>query len=155
VICYSTEQLQAFYDGELPVEKRMAIAAHVNECAACREVVAELDRISQLIGNASLSPMPSGMIGRLNDAWDAASDGGVLRIAGWLTAAAAAILVAAVLHAPGAPPEPASPAVWPTYAAMSPEQVQDSNRSEIVLAQWMADDLSTGMPPAPAPAENH
>ena len=150
--CFSAEQLQAFYDGELPAQKRAAIHAHVSQCADCRQVVAELEKLSQLLGNASLSPEPSGMIGRLNDAWDAASDRGVLRIAGWLTAAAAAVLVAAILHTPREP-ELASPAVWQTVAAMSPEQVQDPNRSEIVLAQWMADDLSTGMPSAPP--ENH
>ena len=148
--CISSEQLQAYYDGELPVSQRPAIEAHLGECANCRRVIAELGALSAMIADAPMAREPMGMTARLNDAWDQVSERGVLRITGWMTAAAAAVLVGAILHVPDRDPATevavASPAVWQSVAIMSPEQVpQDPSRADmIVLAQFMADDLSTG-----------
>ena len=147
--CGSIEQLQAYYDGELPVEQRAVVEAHLAECASCRLVVSELGALSEMVSNAAMAQMPAGAMGRVNETWSRANDRGVLRIAGWLTTAAAAVLIGAVLNRGGDDgligTAAATPPLWQTVAAMSPEQQNESSRSElVVLAQWMADDLSSG-----------
>ena len=143
--CGSIEQLGAYYDGELPVEQRAVVEAHLAECAQCRKVVADLAALSELIGSANTAEMPAGAIGRLNQTWSRASDRGVLRIASWLTTAAAAVLIGAILNLQGGPVGAAtSPQLWQTAATMSPDQQPESRSDLVVLAQWMADDLSTG-----------
>jgi anti-sigma factor RsiW len=147
MVCGSIEQLGAYYDGELPVEQRAVVEAHLAECAQCRKVVAELAGLTDLIATANTADMPADAMGRINQTWSRASDRGVLRIAGWLTTAAAAVLVGAILNLRGEPPAIAAtpPPLWQTVAAMSPDQQPEGSRSElVVLAQWMADDLSSG-----------
>jgi anti-sigma factor RsiW len=146
--CPSVEQLQAYYDGELPVQQRTVVEAHLAECGECRKFLAELAALSELVESAPMAQMPAGAIGRINQTWSRANDRGVLRIAGWLTTAAAAVLVGAVLSPRsdrgGMEMAAATPPLWQTVAAMSPEQQNESSRSDlVVLAQWMADDLST------------
>ena len=152
-MCPSVEQLGAYYDGELAVGQRAVVEAHLAECEGCRKVVSELSALSEIIARAPVAQMPSAAMARVNQTWSRANDRGVLKIAGWLTTAAAAVLVGAMLNMSGGRSgggkiETAAvtqPPVWQTFAAMSPEQQNESSRSElVVLAQWMADDLSTG-----------
>jgi anti-sigma factor RsiW len=44
------EELMAYLDGEVPSERAEIAAAHLSECAGCREVVAGLRRVSQGMG---------------------------------------------------------------------------------------------------------
>ena len=76
----------------------------------------------------------------------AAQDRGVLRIAGWMTAAAAAVLIAVLLvRNTGRTEAAARPAIWQTVAVMpAMDANEDANRDLVVMAQWMADDLSSG-----------
>ena len=150
--CCEFAQLQAYYDGELPARERETVESHLATCADCRRVVQELGAMSELIVAAPMAQMPAASRERFIEAWEAGSDRGVLKIAGWLTTAAAAVLAFAVINrAPTGQSEPVAtavpaPALWQTVASMSPDVVeQDDNRGElIVLAQWMADDLSAG-----------
>ncbi len=145
--CVSSEQLEAYCDGELPAGERELVEAHLKKCADCRGVSGELGNLSALIAGLRMAEAPAEVIGRFERAWEAGSDRGVLKISGWLTAAAAAVLMVAMIHRGRSEPgEIAGPALWQTVAAMSPDETQqDENRAElIVLAQWMSDDLWAG-----------
>lgn len=43
---YVRERLEAFHDGELPLEEQVAIQSHLGECVACTLAVAELQEMS-------------------------------------------------------------------------------------------------------------
>jgi anti-sigma factor RsiW len=59
------EQLTAFSTGELPVEVRQAMQAHLAECAACRTALAEVDGLSGVVCAAQTPPIPSGFASRV------------------------------------------------------------------------------------------
>jgi hypothetical protein len=74
---------------------------------------------------------------------------GVLRVAGWLTAAAAALLMGGLVMLPrsqsdrtplvdGAP----VPVSWETAPVMPPSDEHEGLPETIQVAQWIADDLS-------------
>src|SRR5258705_130467 len=56
--CEKTAQVHAYYDDELPRQQRGAVEAHLQECADCRALLAELHQVSNLIAAAPLAPMP-------------------------------------------------------------------------------------------------
>ena len=145
--CERSNEMQAYYDGELSPSSREALEAHLRQCAECREMLADLRGLSQMLLVAPLAEMRAGATQRLYGAWYKAGDRDVLRVASWLTAAAAAVLLGAILSWPGEqPPQMVrAPDVLETVAVMSPNEVHDDNRGDLViLAQWMADDLSVG-----------
>jgi hypothetical protein len=83
---------------------------------------------------------------RLEQAWWSARDRGVLRFAEWLTAAAAAVLIGALLMfgseddrgaMAGGHGDALEVAVMPPSTAR-----EDSAGDVVVLAEWMANDLS-------------
>jgi hypothetical protein len=73
-------RLAEFHDGELPVQKRIAIQAHLNTCGACVEDLRGYERVSSALRLAA-APGPAddwtglrpGVIGRMraeaNEAW--------------------------------------------------------------------------------------
>jgi anti-sigma factor RsiW len=143
--CDRANQIYAYYDGELPAEQRQAVEAHLRECTQCRELLAQLQALSSLFVSARLEPMPGGAIERLEAAWDSAQDRAILRISSWLTAAAAAVLVGAIMFVPkeSSAVTTEAPGVWQEVAVNTPVEQRDSARAEsVVLAQWMADEVS-------------
>ena len=143
--CERAREIQLYYDGEVALEQRAAIESHLKECAACGALLAELQGLSQALRIAPMTPMPAGAVDRLQASWRKARDRGVLRIAEWLTGAAAAVLIAALwLHTPQRD-QAASAPLWQTVAVMPPVETAEDNAEDLtVLAQWMADDLSSG-----------
>jgi anti-sigma factor RsiW len=142
--CDRIEYIHRYHDGELSPADREAAEAHIQDCADCRRALAELQSLSSLITAAPLAGMPSGVAVRYDQCRRAARERGVLRLAGWLTAAAAGVLIGALLNSyPAGPEAVPPPGVWQTMAVMSPAEVQDSDG---VVAEWMADDLSLSEP---------
>jgi anti-sigma factor RsiW len=142
-------------DGELSAEQHSVVERHLGECEACRTILAEWREVSARLSAAPLRAMPAGLSERLERTFDAANqDRGVLRIAGWLTSAAAAMLVASLALFPSprggvadsgaAIDSPARSAVaWQTDAVMPPTEIRDDTVPETVqFAQWMASDLA-------------
>jgi anti-sigma factor RsiW len=147
MMCNRSAEIQAFYDGELSPDAAASIEEHLRGCAECETLLADLKELSELLATAPLTEMRPGAINRIQGVWYAASDRGVLRIASWLTAAAAAVLIGAVLTWPGQKPMQManSTDVLETLATVPPAQTHEESRSEVVvLAQWIADDLSGG-----------
>src|SRR5262245_42008312 len=100
MICDRSSQVHLYHDGELPAGERDSLEAHIRSCPECRELLAELRGISRMVLAAPLPEMPGDVMQRLRDARYVLPDSGVLRIAGWLTAAAAAVLMTALLYFP-------------------------------------------------------
>ena len=91
--------------------------------------------------------MPASSVTRMQQAWwAAAQDRGVLRIASWLTAAAAAVIFAAVLFSPSQRGE-INTTNWQVNALTPPElQDQEEPQDETIdAAQWIANDLALAM----------
>jgi anti-sigma factor RsiW len=140
--CSKGIQVQYYHDDELTSEHRLAMEAHLRECAECHQVLAELRSLSSMIVRAPLADRPTGEAIRLDQCRRAARDRGVLRLAGWMTATAAAVLVGALLIRGNERTDTAlGPEVWQTVAVTPPEDIREGDNSD--LAQWMLDDLSS------------
>ncbi|MBI4578564.1 MAG: zf-HC2 domain-containing protein [Planctomycetes bacterium] len=144
--CERTHEIHRYHDGELSPTERSAVESHVTACAECRRLLAELRGLSLLISRMPRTVLPEVVLRRLSECRHAATDRAVLRIAGWMTAAAAAVLIGALLiRQPVVGGETNHrPSVWETVAVTPtpPSEAADGPNSELVLAQWMADDLS-------------
>src|SRR4051812_23588800 len=144
--CQQSEKVQAWYDGELPPGHGGTIAEHVSQCAECAEMVAELTRVSELLRSAPRASMSADALKRLEQSWWAARDRGVLRFAEWLTAAAAAVLIGALLMF-GSNDDRGMTGITHNdaleVAVMPPSSAREDSAGETVaLAEWMANDLS-------------
>ncbi len=137
------KQVHAYHDGELDAARRNELEAHLRECMACAELLADLRRMSMAMSHAALPAMPDAAMKRFAGVWQKANDRAILRIATWFTAAAASLLFGALFLWPKSQPTMASrPAVWDTVAVMPPAS---GDSSELVqVAQWIAEDLSMG-----------
>lgn len=138
------ELIHAYHDGELPADRRASVEAHLNDCADCRELLADLRRMSQLVAAAPLADMPAQAMKRMQQACWAAHDRGVLRVASWLTATAAAVMFAAVVFSPADRGDSGSS--WQVSAMLTPpaEFADEAQQDDeiVVAAQWIANDLS-------------
>jgi anti-sigma factor RsiW len=145
--CEHAQHVQAFYDAQLPAAMHEQVDNHIRSCGECAELLAELRQMSQLIAAAPMAEMPPALMKRLEQAWWASRDRGVLHLAEWLTAAAACVLIGALifLH-PNQSAAPAQAASLQAIAVMPPGEARDepsSSSPELVLAEWMANDLSS------------
>ena len=164
--CHSAAQVEAYHDGELSPPQRALFEAHMCDCDACRTAVAQSRALSGMVAGAPLTSMPDQALERLRGSFDviraralgermaqerAARERGVLRIAGWFTAAAAALLMGGlVMLSPSQPTRTlvdnvASPTSWDTAAVMPPDEEHEGMPETIQIAQWIADDLSSSI----------
>jgi anti-sigma factor RsiW len=145
--CDKAAQIHAYHDGELLPAQRAAIEAHLRTCVDCAALLADLRRVSALVANAPMERISPIALARLERSFYAARDRGVLRVASWLTAAAAAVLLFTMLMIPSEQPggdATVSAAAWQTIAVMPPADEADEPVPELVLAaQWMANDLAS------------
>ena len=144
--CEKAGQVQAYYDNELDSARSKMFEAHLDQCAQCSQLLDELGSLSRMLTKAPRSEMRLQAASRFQGAWRAAHDRGMMRIAGWLTATAAALLVGALVTTPTPQPSvPVKTGLWEAMAVMPPAEPQGEANSDLVqVAQWMADDLSLG-----------
>jgi anti-sigma factor RsiW len=147
--CDRAAQVHAYHDDGLAMSDRAALEAHLDECADCRSLLADLRGISNLIASAPLSAMSPEAMARLSKTWHAARDRGLLRITSWLTAAAAAVLIGTLLMFHDRTPPTStiiavSEPAWETAAVMPPLNADENVPEIVALATWMANDLSYG-----------
>jgi hypothetical protein len=148
--CDRLALVHAYHDDALAPSARVALEAHLDECADCRELLRDLRGLSNLIAAAPLVSMSPEAMARLSQSWRAARDRGLLRISSWLTGAAAAVLVGALLLWPdrngGVGPTVATVSAqapaWETAAVMPPLESDENVPEVVTLATWMANDLS-------------
>lgn len=152
--CDRAAQVHAYHDRQLGPAAREAFELHLEQCADCAALHGELRAISRAIADAPLPMVASAQINeRLYDAWYVAQQRGVLRMSSWLTGAAAAVLVGALLLTPRDSTSTDAGTVassaqqqanaWEATALMPPpERVGDRPDEYVELAQWIASDLS-------------
>jgi anti-sigma factor RsiW len=148
--CDQTNLVHAYHDGELFIADRAAFEQHLQSCAECSALLADLQKLSTLIAAAPMANIPSKTLANLRQNQFVLPDAGVMRIAGWLTAAAAAVLVAALPFWPNSQIDSAnalgsaSPSLIQTIAVNPPaENAADvAHPDSIADAQWMADNFS-------------
>src|SRR6059058_2375341 len=94
--CERSNQVHQYHDGELPAGERDAFEAHLKSCAECQALLTELRAMSRMFAAAPMAEISDDAMERIRGARYVLPDTGVMKIAGWLTAAAAAILLAAL-----------------------------------------------------------
>lgn len=62
------EQLMAYLDGELAANEAARVAAHLAECAECRQLEADLRSVSAQMLSWNVEPAPAGLIAGVNGA---------------------------------------------------------------------------------------
>ena len=144
--CDKTAQIQAYYDSELPSADQAAMRLHLQSCADCQAELAELKQLSELVAAAPMAELPPEAMARLQSNFrHVISDRGVMRIASWLTAAAAAVLFAAMLmNRPTNTEVVQNVTTWQTEAVMPPPEQPSTTGEMVAVAQWMASDLAPG-----------
>ncbi|MEP0841818.1 MAG: zf-HC2 domain-containing protein [Phycisphaerae bacterium] len=143
--CNRSAEVHRYHDGELAAAQRAAVESHVDQCAECKALLSDLARLSALVAAAPRAALPEPALARLRESWRSSRERGVIRVAGWLTAAAAAILIAAVVSGPSHRPESAGePSFTGTLATLPPVETTEDDEL-MVMALWMADELSPGV----------
>jgi anti-sigma factor RsiW len=144
--CCTEDQLQRYYDNELSEPQRAAVESHLSGCPSCTQTLAQLHQLSSLITSAPAARLSTDALDRIANSDRSHRERPVLRIAEWLTAAAAAVLVGGLLAWPSSRSDVATvEPFWQTMAVTPPAEAhEDANRDLLVAAQWMADDLSAG-----------
>src|SRR4051812_45379020 len=98
--CDRAAQVHAYHDRQLGPAAREAFELHLESCRDCAALLRELRAISRIVAAAPLPVASAKTNERLYAAWHLAQQRGVLRISSWLTGAAAAVLVGALLLTP-------------------------------------------------------
>ncbi len=142
--CDRAADIHAYHDGELSPAGRIAAQAHLRECAACRRLLEDLRGLASMLRDAPLPDLPGRAVGRMSLAFASSRDREVRRLAGWLTAAAAMVLVGSYLTAPGSAGalQGRQTAFEPVAEMLPIEPRGEAGAETMELAQWIADDLS-------------
>jgi anti-sigma factor RsiW len=140
--------MHAYHDGALAPAAKAAVESHLQSCGDCRELLADLRGLTDTLATISLPDMPARAMSRMYGAfWAArrAKDHAVRRFAGWMTAAAAAVLVLVSIQQTPAIPSPmnANIAAPETLAYIPSAQLHEGPNAEFIeVAQWLANDLA-------------
>jgi anti-sigma factor RsiW len=151
--CENSNRVHAYHDGALTPEQAAQVEAHLRVCAECRELLEDLKRLTLVFSSVPFSEMTTAAQNRMQGAWHAARqarDRGVRVLAGWMTAAAAAVLVLVPVLWPQSsadrdqtPASANSGAFVDSIAFIAPSGPHDEANSDLVqVAQWFANDLS-------------
>lgn len=158
--CPHSRDLSAYHDGELPEPRRLSVEAHLPQCAACRDELRDLRSISRAFAAVRRPAISQQAMARLYRSAPEFLDGAVLRIAEWLTLAAAAVLLVGLLVLPreAAAPSPTAPrvatqgptpssitsAAWERAERLQAEAAGDTlaQSEPLRTAQWFAESLS-------------
>ena len=144
MICGKTIFVEAYYDGEMNPAEREAFDAHLKSCGECRDELAHLRRIGAEFARASIPSLSDAALARFHRVANVAEERGVLKLAEWLTAAAAAVLAIGITglfrhettHA-------SAPDIWEQAAVAYPADHDPTVQSDVLqFAEWMRSDLS-------------
>lgn len=143
--CDRTRQVSAYHDGELPLEERRALEAHLAHCPVCIEELQQLRGISRFLAGARVPDAPAELLQRLHDT-PRVRERVVIRMAEVLMAAAAVILVVCAAwtfagFGLGAPRTTVA-APW-EETALTLGDTSTSEPQEVAQAQWIVEDLSS------------
>lgn len=140
--CEFGRKLSAYHDGELAATGWATVEEHLRQCAECRGELEGYRRMSAALAEWQGEPAPAELMGRLRgEAERAQQQRGMLHLAEWLTAAAAAVLVVGMISLFYQSPAQAEPsATWERAAVTLRLDAQPNDSDAVVLAQWKASD---------------
>ncbi len=93
--CQYENELDAYHDGELSDQRRVAFEQHLAACPLCVSELEQMRRLTSLISSAPERMLPATVREDLYALAPAVGEGVYLRIAEWTTALAASVLIAA------------------------------------------------------------
>jgi anti-sigma factor RsiW len=143
--CDQVQHVEAFYDGEMSSADRDAFAPHLASCADCMAELYALQRLSRHVKSVSIPSVSKDVFARFHGALNVAEERGVLRLAEWLTVAAAAVLVIGLtgLFRHDTTHTASAPDVWEQAAIAYPADHDPTVQSDVLqLTEWMRTDLS-------------
>ena len=133
----------AFADGELRPEEARAFEAHLAGCAECAAVLADVRAISRVFAAAPRPRATPELRRRLASIPGEERERALARTAGWLTAAAAGLLVAGAAWLWAGSAESASPApAWEIATMVGEPDAGVAEDPDVQLAAWVIGDLS-------------
>jgi len=144
-VCERANEINAYYDGELPADRRAAVEEHLAACPACQAQLQQCLRLSGLLAQLPLPQAPSPeLMQRLHQVANRQGTAGVMRLAEWLTGVAAAALVvfAVGLGYRSTQEQAVSLPLWETDAVVQSPSDSTSNSAEEQVAMWQVRDLS-------------
>lgn len=59
------KQLKVFSSGQVPLDVRQRMQAHLAECAGCRTALGRIDALAGVLAGAQTPPVPDGLVGRV------------------------------------------------------------------------------------------
>jgi len=92
--CENIPKIGAYHDGELSPRERDELERHIARCDDCRRELRRLEALSRWLASAPRPEVPADVLDRLRRSIRPRRDRTLLRTAGALTAAAAAVLIA-------------------------------------------------------------
>lgn len=92
-VCEFLKLVDAYHDGELAIEQRERFERHLASCGICAAELRSLRAISQRLAAGEMPALSEAALNRLHEAANIGEERSVLRIAEWLTTAAAAVLL--------------------------------------------------------------
>ena len=153
--CEKQVRLDAYHDGELSPAERSAVEAHLRECPSCAAELAAIGRMSGAFADTTPSEPSHEQLSQLAQGVRSETSNArmLLRLFRG-TAVAAAVLLACTLAGAAYLSRRTRAAAheamvldhvttWSRSAALATGPVGDGRRSEeqVLLAQWIADDL--------------
>ncbi len=145
--CVFADKVEAYRDNELSPEQRAAFARHLGQCADCAREIEAFDALSQRLRATPRAAMPDDLVERIIERHQERGERGLRRITGWMSAAAAGVLVASLVGWPRESPGIAAGSVekvknWELVATNPSAPIAAEPQNELVqVAQWMADGL--------------
>ena len=148
--CQQSKSVGAYHDGELPPAAREQFESHLPQCSACAGELGMLRAVSRALREAELPNISAAALARLHGAMlkhreaaePAFNERAVLRLAEWLTGAAAAVLVAGLVGLFRDTPTSASalaPLPWEQAAVTLQHEPQGQDPTQFV--EWQPSDV--------------
>lgn len=160
--CSHTAQIAEYLDNELSAQQSAQIKAHLPDCKDCQEELQQLQNLSEIFKTASLPTLRPLALEQIHQHLDEHIDiqlrlqaeKGPLKLASWLTAVAAVVLVACSIQLilvqsnvgnTNNTSEFAPSLAWETTTAMLNQRnpADPAVSDEHSLAAWIISDLST------------
>ena len=145
--CNKAADIHRYYDNELAPGERQQVEEHFGQCEECRRLFQELCCLSRLLGRAARAEAPSDLMVELRQSTESVRNRTIIRLAGWLTAAAAALLLGAWVTWPASDEDVATFAglrSWEIRAVTPTADPQDEAILDgTLIAEWTANEFSS------------
>jgi hypothetical protein len=146
--CEHVCKVGAYHDGELSATEMRRLEEHMQGCRVCADELAGLRALSGLFAAARTPVLSAEAVARLHRSVGAVPERAAMRLAGVLTAVAAAVLATCsvwIWQGGGAStPQQAQTLDWETAAVGAVADGSSGSDSEVRFAEWIVADLSRG-----------